>query len=1020
MNVKKNRIVLFFVLFWVASFFCASAKSINQHYIIKTKYFDIIYRFPSKDTAKLISKNIDKLYLELRESFEVQDFFHFKNFPVYIEYSTDELNAFYTTYPYRHIVLYDTVPAENLAVYENTILSVLQHELSHAISLNIKSQEAEKLSEFFFDGISFSFYNAPQFITEGIAVQKESEDGFGRLNNSYSLHLIRQAKLEGKFLNYNQITGARDIYPSGNLPYMFGGAFFDFLEKKYGKEKIKLFFLDINSELTNYTTIYKNIFEQEIEKDYIEFFETIDIPKINENPYAEDGVFDYYSLVENLGKKGKQKKDSRPNVISSFLTEEKAGTAWFNQDSNEVIYSEKVTKNSSFSPGVPKKLFSMTGVNKISFSSDGRYLAISRTLTYKTRKNFVTVYDMQEKCFLPLDFGFRDATVLFYNGTYYLVAVRTLSQKSFLEIFQFEEDKKFNLVKQIPFESNVVPFSVTDCGNSIIAFILKSKMDYYIYLYNKELDELNYVAVPREISIRDLSSVISRNFVTNQSGMLLTFSFGKKNNFPRLGFLSLKLENNKFVQPKFHLMTQDISGGVYSPSIYFCSTSRKLPSVVFISKFFDNSKISVLDADKFEFEQVQTEIKNVLKEKNNLDVQDVLVAENSSSEKITVLSSDNSLAEKTFLYNENSSKTENLFPENEDKKFYQIQYFGRGIFLPFSIVPLYDLNFNINSIGFIGATWHTKGFHFSLGFDPFSLNYGVSAILFNMSESGNSLFNLKTHFAFNNLKFLQTEDELVMQTRIPCFTHSNFNLSSTTQFFYGYSVKPVFEFQRFITPKIEQEFYEKASSTLLNREIFEFSTIHKTGANTFERGGVSLGLMFTYSFFNSPYINANGINLGLTTGFAIPSLLSFENPENITCNLPFSFNASIFPSVISFLELDANLVLFSVEVQQGTRKFFLPLYLNRFFITAFYNSSWYYSKSMNMAVINPVELQKSLLNSVYCDSMGIGFNFALTINTGNFVQLGTMNLSAQVLFDINGYNQQNSRIHLKICNQLVF
>ena len=149
-------------------------------------------------------------------------------------------------------------------------------------------------------------------------------------------------------------------------------------------------------------------------------------------------------------------------------------------------------------------------------------------------------------------------------------------------------------------------------------------------------------------------------------------------------------------------------------------------------------------------------------------------------------------------------------------------------------------------------------------------------------------------------------------------------------------------------------------------------------------------------------------------------MIPFENPENVTLNLPFSASFAIFPNISKFMNCKASVVLFAMEVQQGTERFFFPLYLNRFTVTASYSGSLYYSNKINMTIANLDMLEAGLLNSVYTDSISLGFEMGITINTGFLQQLEVLNIGADLIFDINQRFPDNNRIHLKLCSQLVF
>lgn len=977
MNAKKYKTALLALILLAGSFFIASAENNSIQYIVKTQYFDIIYKAPSRETAKLISENVDQIYLDVRNSLKVENFYHFKNFPVYIEYNTEELNAYFTDYPFRHITVYDTVATDSLSVYKENILSVLQHEIVHAVSMNVKNKGNQILSQIIYNGWGFSFYTMPSSISEGIAVQKESESGQGRLNDPYSTHIIKQALIENKFPAFQNITGSRDIFPSGNLPYIFGGAFTDFVIKKYGKEKYQLFLYELNNKLLNYYVSYEKVFGTAFKSDYEEFKDMIVIPDVEKTPYDEEGIEDFYTLFKvSEQKKYSQKKTTGVTEVSSFITEEESGSAWLCSDSGDVWYSSKELCASGYVPSKPVKLFTMTGITKLSFSSDGKYLAVSRTVSYNTRTNVVSIYDMKNKKFFKLGEDYRDATVLSKNGTYYAVAVKTVSQNCSLEFFKISDKGKFEHEKTINLKSGEIPSSLNDAGNLTLSFIYKEGLKRSISLYNKELDQFNSVDLPSDIFIRDLAPVVSKSFVTGQQGIVLSFSYARKDTLPRLGFLSVRMDNEQFSTAKLHLLINDISGGVYSPAVYFSSQSLKLPSVIFVSQFYDNSKLSVMDTDKFDFEQINVSVQKDERFNNYKQLGEVTI-------------------------------------ENE-KRFSGFNYAFHGIFVPLSLIPLYDEDFNLKYMGFAGITWHSKGYHISAGYEPFTNSWGATLSIFNSSPTENGSFQLSGHVAFDQYGFRQTEDELIFEYQIPVGNHSHLFFSSSTRYFTGHPEKWTWQSENYAR--------NVSLTSFVNQEVFEISTLHKTGAGINEVGGVYLGSVFNYTKLDSNIkgYKGEGINLGLETGFKLPYLIPFENPENVTLNLPFSASFAIFPNISKFMNCKASVVLFAMEVQQGTERFFFPLYLNRFTVTASYSGSLYYSNKINMTIANLDMLEAGLLNSVYTDSISLGFEMGITINTGFLQQLEVLNIGADLIFDINQRFPDNNRIHLKLCSQLVF
>lgn len=958
------------------SFFSLYSQDNIKRFVIKTQHFDVIYKEPSRQTANLIAENIEEIYHSIRKDLDAEECFEFKRFPVYIEFSTDELNAYYTTYPFRHIVMYDTVASHNLALFENNILAVLKHELTHAVSLNVRNKGKTVFGKAFYFIWSTCFYSVPSSISEGIAVQNESQNGYGRLNDPFSTHVLKQAKIENCFPEYQNISGSRDIYPSGNLPYIFGGAFTEFIIEKYGKEKYKDYLYKLNNHIVNYFYCYKAVFNNEIKNDYKEFVDSISIPQVTVNASDTEGIFDFHTITSC-----KKNCDKKINIVSkstSYISSEDSGTAWFCADSGQVWFYIIKKNQGKQNKNKPEKLFVMTGINKISFSSDGKYLVISRTLSYETRKNIVDIYDMEKKKFYRLGSGYRDATVLAKDSSYIVAAVKTLSQDCKIDLFNIENNGKFSYTKSIDFNTGEIPLDLNDAGNFTLTFLLKKDGRSFISLYNKELDENKKIKIPEDIYIRDLAPVVSSNFVTGQQGRILCFSYGKKGTLPRLGFLSLKSDGKDFTEAKLHLQLNDISGGVYSPSVFIKSNSKKLPSVVFVSQYFDHSKLSVMDTDCFEFEQIPV----IFEKSVATDIQKDV--------------------------NEYSPL----------KKVNSLQHSLKGFFVPLSLVPLYDQEFNIKRIGFLGGTWHAKNYHFSAGYEPFGNLWGVTTSVYNTSPSKNSTLVFSGHAAFKGCKFNQTEDEVKFNYYHPVFKHSNIIVSSTTKFFTGYP-EQFYNIPAIITTAESEDAY---FTTIVNQEVLEFSTLHKTGNGEHQVAGFYTGAFFNYTFMESPtkFYKGKGVNIGLQAGFKLPNIIPFDNPENITVNLPLSVSASIFPDIKRFVNFESSIVLFSMEVQNGTENFFLPLYLNRFYFTAGYSGGVYYKDSMNMALCNLDIIPKVLESSYYADYVSLGFVLGFTLNTGYLQQAGVLNFGFDLLYEINQKIPNTNRIHLKLCSQLVF
>ena len=111
-----------------------------------------------------------------------------------------------------------------------------------------------------------------------------------------------------------------------------------------------------------------------ISDDWEEFRKTIVIPTIQKDLYKEEGIENFSNYENN---KFKQNKLYRYEKLTSFVTKEKSAMAWITSNNGHVLYYEKNNNNNRISK--VKHLFTMTGIDKINFSSDGKFLVISRT-----------------------------------------------------------------------------------------------------------------------------------------------------------------------------------------------------------------------------------------------------------------------------------------------------------------------------------------------------------------------------------------------------------------------------------------------------------------------------------------------------------------------------------------------------------------------------------------------------------------------------------------------------------------
>ena len=281
MRRAARKICLVLVLLVCIMPLCAGvAGKISALKSASTEHFDIIYNDESSLTAALLFENCEEIYSSLVTLFGVDPDLHL---PVVVTSEYKSLNAYYTNYTANHIVMFDTTASNGgLSNFPQTILYIFRHELTHAFQHNIRGPFFNFLSNVFGDAISLApiLYLYPS-LTEGGAVLSESMDGYGRVNSSYSMQIVKQAKLEGLFPSWYEIAGSRDTYPSGLLYYNFAAAFFEYLAITYGYDT----FFSIYQEFKDIVwlptpgKVIKQKIGKSVKEAWNDFYEWVEVPE---------------------------------------------------------------------------------------------------------------------------------------------------------------------------------------------------------------------------------------------------------------------------------------------------------------------------------------------------------------------------------------------------------------------------------------------------------------------------------------------------------------------------------------------------------------------------------------------------------------------------------------------------------------------------------------------------------------------------------------------------------------------
>jgi len=154
----------------------------------------------------------------------------------------DATNGWATTLPYNLITLYITPPLGEPGFgshpYDDWMRLLITHEYTHIIHMEMTKDGPDVLRKIF-GNLYFPNMWQPTWLKEGLAVNEETALTGGGRNRSPSADMIlRMAVLDNDFPPITHAGTFTEKWPSGEVPYLFGGRFSEFIAGKYGREKL--------------------------------------------------------------------------------------------------------------------------------------------------------------------------------------------------------------------------------------------------------------------------------------------------------------------------------------------------------------------------------------------------------------------------------------------------------------------------------------------------------------------------------------------------------------------------------------------------------------------------------------------------------------------------------------------------------------------------------------------------------------------------------------------------------------
>ena len=150
--------------------------------------------------------------------------------------STDSANGSSSTLPYNEIQLYVTAPDDMspLSDYDDWLLELTTHELTHTVHVDNISGIPAVVNAVLGKTVAPN-QAQPRWVLEGLAVNMETEhSGGGRLRSSQWDMYLRADVLDHRLARLDQISNPARRWPSGNLWYLYGSEFIEWIDHIYG------------------------------------------------------------------------------------------------------------------------------------------------------------------------------------------------------------------------------------------------------------------------------------------------------------------------------------------------------------------------------------------------------------------------------------------------------------------------------------------------------------------------------------------------------------------------------------------------------------------------------------------------------------------------------------------------------------------------------------------------------------------------------------------------------------------
>ena len=241
-----RRILFLFILMAMTALRAEAAFMFDPSYewkSLRTEHFWIHYHQGLEGHARRLTVIAERVHKKLSQEIKWQPYWRTD---VVLVDNMDLANGFALPFPHNRVQIYISRPELDgvLNNFDQWLELVFTHEYTHILNLDTING-LPSTTRYTCGRVCFPNMFLPIWAIEGNAVYQESRGGiYGRNNSSYTDMILRTELAEDYFKSLSEASHYPRRWPTGNIPYLYGGLFVEFLERKYGSGSFAGFFLE--------------------------------------------------------------------------------------------------------------------------------------------------------------------------------------------------------------------------------------------------------------------------------------------------------------------------------------------------------------------------------------------------------------------------------------------------------------------------------------------------------------------------------------------------------------------------------------------------------------------------------------------------------------------------------------------------------------------------------------------------------------------------------------------------------